>query len=95
MAEDKTSLTDEFVVEMNPIEGESEKRSPQLPAIPERPDEDADRSEWVGYVVSLGADETFVNEETTHTSEKHGGRVTVPSLDKATLIKLADHLGNS
>lgn len=94
-AEDTTNLTDEFKIEMNPVDTDDGPTSPQLPEIPARPADSASVADWVTYCVSLGADEKFLTDETKHwDGELTSGRLmAAPSLDKKTLIKLADHLG--
>jgi hypothetical protein len=89
---DESGLTDEFKIELNPVDGDEEPRSPQLPAIPERPAEKASIADWVSYLIALGADETFLTQRTEHWDTVNNRRGEIPALDKATLIKLADHL---
>lgn len=90
-ATDKTAITDEFTIELNPVDGGPEA-APQLPAIPDRPD-GTDRDAWVEYVVALGASIHFVTSQTNHWDADSNQMLTSPALDTATLIKLADHLG--
>ena len=93
MPKDTAGLTDEFKIELNPVEGDEEPTSPQLPAVPDRPAKSADTDAWVAYLVALGMDETFLTQTTEHWDTDRGRRGEIPALDKATLIKLADHLG--
>jgi hypothetical protein len=92
MAKDEAGLTDEFKIELNPVDGEEEERSPQLPAIPDRPKDSASVADWVTYLVALGADETFLTQRTEHWDTERGRLGEVPPLNKDVLIKLADHL---
>lgn len=94
MATDDAGLTDEVFVELNPAPDDTEP-PPQLPALPERPADDADRSEWVTYVVALGADASFVEAETEHWEGPldSGEPITLPALTDAELVELADSLG--
>ena len=92
MVKDSSGLTDEFKIELNPVEGAEEERSPQLPSLPDRPADDAKREVWVSYVLALGADATFVNEETTHFKDGIGP-LSSPKLTVQQLKALAEHLG--
>lgn len=93
MATDDAGLTDEVLVELNPAP--DREPPPQLPALPERPADDAGRAAWVAYVVALGADETFVENETEHWEGPldSGELITLPALTDAELVELADSLG--
>lgn len=93
---DKTSvveMTDSFEIVLNPPEAGTDPASPQLAEIGKRPADSASRDAWVAYVVALGGDEHFVTSETAHFDSKTAQVLTAPALDKATLIRLADHLG--
>lgn len=91
MAKDDSGLTDEFQIEMNPV-NEAEETSPQLPALPKRPADGAGREEWVSYVVALGGSAEFVNEDTEHYKEGVGP-LRAPALTVKQLKTLAEHLG--
>lgn len=86
-------LTDELLVELNPepVAGPDH----EYDALPARPDDDADREDWLEYAVALGADRTFLDETTQHYIGEvdNGHYVEVPSLDVDMLKMIADGLG--
>lgn len=90
---DGAGLTDEFVLELNPVDSDDTPTSPQLPAVPERPADDAGPEAWVAYCVALGADEAFLTQTTEHWDTERSRRGEIGALDKDTLIRLATHLG--
>ena len=94
MATDDAGLTDEVTVELNPGPDDG-PATPQLPALPERPADDAGRAAWVAYVVALGAEEQFVDNDTEHWEGPldSGELVTLPALTDAELMELAASLG--
>lgn len=98
----ESGLTDEARGELNPEPETEESIAARTAAhvdTPKRPGKSAPIAKWVDYVVSLGADRTFVTEDTEHVGwEIEDGRpvqvtVTEPALTKADLIALADRLG--
>jgi hypothetical protein len=67
----------------------------QPPAIPDRPADGAAKAKWVDYCVALGADRTFLTEDTEHGGGGADGneRITEPALTRDQLIELATRLG--
>jgi hypothetical protein len=61
--------------------------------IPDRPADDAPDSEWVDYVVALGADRAFLVGETEHYDADFGERVPGAALSRTELAELASRLG--
>lgn len=102
-AKSGAKVTDGAVGELNPEDETDSEREARLaetePATPARPAKSAKVEQWVEYAVALGADRTFVTEETTHTAWRlNAGRpeeyqLTEPALTRAELIELADRLG--
>lgn len=105
MATDNNQMTDEVVVEHN---GEAVVGAhpddpnyayDNLPSLEDaKPAESASVSAWVDYCVSLGADRTFLTEETVHHDHvaadgQTNVYVTEPKLTKAELQELATRLG--
>jgi hypothetical protein len=89
-ANDGSGLSDEVHAELNPT-GSDPDRGPQADPIPERPAASADKAAWVDYVVALGADRTFVTEDTEHFDGVEYG--IEPGFTRQQLIDLADRLG--
>lgn len=90
VATSSAGLSDEVSAELNPT-GPGPDYGPQADSIPARPTDGASKEKWVDYAVALGADRTFLTEDTTHAADT--GPVTKPALTRAELIKLADRLG--
>lgn len=90
MTTSDNGMSDEIRVELNPT-GSEPDRGPQPNPIPDRPADGAPKLAWVDYVVALGADRTFVSEETVHSDGDR--QVEEPALSRPQLIKLADRLG--
>ena len=90
MSSDSSGLTDEVSAELNPM-GAEPGYGPQPDPIPDRPADGASKDAWVGYVVALGADRTYVTGETEHF--ERDAYVIDPGLTRAQLIELADRLG--
>lgn len=90
---DETRMTDEAQVVLNPPELPVEETNVEtVPARPENDDVDA----WVNYVVSLGADRTFVTEGSEHYDDARQEYVETTGFLLEHLKQLADHLeGNS
>lgn len=65
----------------------------QAEPVPGRPADGAPKWKWVDYCVALGADRTFISENTEHYDDEHGGMVTESALARDDLIDLADRLG--
>jgi hypothetical protein len=61
--------------------------------LPDKPDDTSDRDEWVDYVVALGADRNFVENETEHWDSRTEAYVTEPALETEQLKALAERLG--
>lgn len=90
MSTDSGGLRDEVIVELNP--GPEPPTTDQPPPIPDRPEDSADESEWVDYVVALGAGRDVAG-DSRHWDATAGEYVTVPGLTRDELIALADRLG--
>lgn len=88
---DGAGLTDGVKVELNP-EPDPGVPGPNHVDLPERPSDSAKRDKWAAYLVALGADEHFINNETEHVQED-GTVLTSPALSRAELVELADKLG--
>jgi hypothetical protein len=71
------------------------RQTEQPPAIPDRPADGAAKAKWVDYCVALGADRTFLTEDTEHGGGGADGneRITEPALTRDQLIELATRLG--
>jgi hypothetical protein len=89
---DSGGISDDVIVELNP--GPESPAVDQPPPISERPADSADESEWVDYVVALGAGRD-VAEDTHHWDATAGEYVTVPALNRDDLIALADRLSGT
>ncbi len=87
MSNDSAGLTDEVQVRLNGV------LTGQLQSLPDRPADSAGKDAWVDYVVSLGADRTYVTTTTEHFDERENASVEEPGLTKAELVELADRLG--
>lgn len=90
MATSSSGLRDEATAELGPA-GPEPDYGPQADPIPARPSDGAGKDSWVGYVVALGADRTYVTTTTAHfDGEDYGEHA---GLTKEQLIDLADRLG--
>lgn len=88
---DGSGMTDSVNAALN--DDDEPDRGEQPQAIPDRPADGAPKAKWVDYVVALGADRTFVTEDTEHHDAELGEAATEPGLSRDELIELADRLG--
>lgn len=91
MSDDQNRMADGVHVALGD-EDVVDDRLSNLDPLPKRPADSARREEWVSYVVALGADGDFVNNETEHAND-HGEVESLPSLTVPDLKDLADRLG--
>jgi hypothetical protein len=90
MSNDSSGLSDEVHAEINPT-GPGPDNGPQPEPIGDRPADGASTAAWVDYCVALGADRTFLTEETGHFDG--GGYARESKFGRGDLIALADRLG--
>lgn len=85
-------MSDEVNAKLNP-EPDDSAPVDQPTTLPRRPADSASKAKWIEYLVALGADPTFLTEDTEHFDARVGESVVEPPLDREQLIELADRLG--